>query len=306
MWGEVEPELRRVLGRLVQPADVDDIVQEVFIRLAARCGRKPLPVEAVVDLAKLAGWNLGLNALRDAAARAVPRGAVPEVTDASDVEEQAVWHLDLDRVLAAIAEMSEADRAVIAKALSPSRARGVTKREQDRLSLQLFRARNRLRARIAGVLSALPLWRWRWRMRPEVAQALGSFGATVMVATVVGVLGGSGATAPPAAVAAVTATVRAPTTAPPAVEPKAPVVVPPPVRAVPAAPAAQPAPRSTVAPVEAAPPVRTIVTVPRPTGGDDVAAVGGRDRREQDQLACLGGGPVTAVAETVCVPHPLR
>ncbi|MDQ3758231.1 MAG: hypothetical protein M3394_10325, partial [Actinomycetota bacterium] len=151
MWGQIEPELRRVLGRLVQPADIDDIVQEVFIRLAVRCERGPLRPEAVVDLAKLAGWNLGLNAVRDAAVRAFPRGALPELPASTDVEEQAVWHLDLDRVLAAVAEMSDADRSIIADALSPVRERGASKREQDRMSLRLFRARSRLRARVAGV-----------------------------------------------------------------------------------------------------------------------------------------------------------
>jgi DNA-directed RNA polymerase specialized sigma24 family protein len=309
MWGEVEPELRRVLGRLVQPADVDDIVQEVFIRLAARCRRKPLPVEAVVDLAKLAGWNLGLNAVRDASLRALPRDRVPDLPDANDVEEQAVWHLDLDRVLAAVAEMPEADRAVIAEALSPTRARGATKREQDRTSLRLFRARNRLRARIAGVLSGFPALRWRLRLRPEVAQALGSFGSTVMMATMMGVLGGDVPPRPPAPVTVVVAEAAAevvPPEAPqsPPVAHRATVQAGGPDRTPSTAPVT--AVSSPPVPEEATPPVQTLVTVPRPTGGNDVATVGGRDRREDEPLVCAGGWPVTRAEDTICVDHPLR
>ncbi|HEX2039781.1 MAG TPA: hypothetical protein VHF47_08630 [Acidimicrobiales bacterium] len=307
MWGEIEPELRRVLGRLVQPADVDDIVQEVFIRLAARCRRKPLPVEAVVDLAKLAGWNLGLNAVRDAGTRALPRGTVPDVPAATDVEEQAVWHLNLDRVLAAIADMSDADRRVILEALSPTRPHGATKREQDRSSLRLFRARSRLRERVAGVLSGLPVWRWRLRVRPEVAQALGSFGATVVVA-VVGVLAPAPSPAPRVA-QVVSSSGPAP---PPAPVPAA--VAASPRAAVPhtgsavhggadrgvhvAAATRPPAPRTDVATPE-----NKLVGVPHPAGGEDVATLHGYDRGERVPLACIGGGPLDP---PVCVPHPLR
>lgn len=296
-WGGIEPELRRVLRALLQPADVDDVVQEVFIRLAARAERRPLVPDAVGDLARLAAWRLGLNTVRDAAFRAQPRAELPEAMTPNDLEEQAVWHMDLDRVLQAIEGLSDPDRQAIRRALSPQRGR--TKREQDRLSLRLFRARTRLRARVTGVLGGLPAWRWRpWH--GQLVEVAGSATASVVLAALVAAFVGGSAEHPtgdstPVAVHAVdvqsiAAVSPVPETAPP-VETPAP------------RPNAAPAPAETEPELSspAPSPEHTRVAVPG-AGGGEGASVGTADNGGQEELACIGGG---GLSEDLCVPDPL-
>jgi hypothetical protein len=290
-WLGIEPELRRVLRGLLQPADVDDVVQEVFIRLAARAERRPLVPEAVVDLGRLAAWRLGLNALRNAGVRAQPQAVLPDVPGTTSLEEQAEWHLELGRVLAVIEELSVADRQAIMRALSPER--GGTKREQDRLSLRLLRARGRLRARISDVFGGLPIWRWRLLSAPLVeAGAIGASLVLGLLALVPAPVDGQRPTMMPLVA------VAPPPSDPPRLEGSSEAQE---QRRGEPGPDRKPLGRAT-GPAEPTDAYneRPLLTVRGPTGD---AGITSSDRGDRRDLACIGGGPL---AGPVCVPHPLR
>lgn len=302
LWPEIEPDLRRTLRRWVGSADVDDAVQEVFIRLERRVRRRPVEWDALRDLACLAATNLGKNAARDARRRAqlVEDIAVTEAQvarTAVSAEDEAGARISLETVMRAIAELSDIDRRAIARALSSEKSPS-DKRERDRLLLQLFRARSRLRAKVADVFVGLPVWRLRsWYA--DLAHVVGSAGAVVVVVTTLGTFGHDGSaplqqkTDDAARVTlAASASVTSPAVGAPGSTRRPPGVVV--VR-----------PRDAVVPADTPGVPRRqheLVVVSHPTGGD-AATVNGSDRGERRNLACVGGGPIPTV---VCVPHPLR
>lgn len=96
--------------------------------------------------------------------------------------------LALETTVAAFAELSEADRRALTTALRLE-PRGETKRERDRVSLQVLRARKRLRDLVDGRLAGLPWWRWRWPT-DAVLCSVASQVAIGAIAVTVGVLSG--------------------------------------------------------------------------------------------------------------------
>lgn len=302
IWPELETDLRRTLRRWVRPADVDDAVQEVFIRLERRLRRRPVDSDALRDLARLAATNLGKNAVRDARRRArlVERVAATEAQvtrSAVSAEHEADARIRLETVMRAITDLSDVDRRVIARALS-SETFPSDKRERDRMFLQLFRARSRLRAKIADVFAGVPAWRLRsWC--GEAAQVIGSAGTAAVVTALGSFIQSEPMPVPiPVRTDAVVARVVTPMSDVPAVGDALP-----PTRRPPSVGVVRTTAIVSLRSPAAEPPERNeLIAVPHPAGGD-AATVNGSERRQRRSLACIGGGPIP---EAVCVPHPLR
>jgi hypothetical protein len=109
-----------------------------------------------------------------------PERAVP------DLAETVEPRLLLDAAIEAMSSLPERDRRALTTALG-MQPRGATRRERDRVSLQVLRARRRLRERLEGWWAAFPWWRW-W-VDPAQLAAVPS-AAVVAVAVTVAAMSG--------------------------------------------------------------------------------------------------------------------
>lgn len=103
LWRGLSADLRRFIARRVDPADVDDLLQTVFLRLHTRAS-------SVLDDERLVGWlyTVTRNAItdhyrlasrrREVAVADFPTGDHPLTTDAVAVDE--AWAHDAEKELA--------------------------------------------------------------------------------------------------------------------------------------------------------------------------------------------------------------
>jgi DNA-directed RNA polymerase specialized sigma24 family protein len=143
VWPEVSLRLTRLLGSRGAARDVtDDIVQEVAARVLSR---------GIVfdDAADLMRWTVpvALNLLVDHA-RATKRVSVGQAVDSTvpDIADVVVDRDRLGRVLGAVAQLSDGDRAALVASGLPAADR----RESVRHAVRRHRARRRLLAIVDG------------------------------------------------------------------------------------------------------------------------------------------------------------
>jgi hypothetical protein len=143
VWPEVSRRLARLLASRGAAHDVvDDIVQEVAARVLSRA-------IAFEDAADLMRWTVpvALNLLVDHA-RATKRVTVGGQVDTTvpDIADVVVDRDRLGRVLGAVAQLSDGDRAALVAPGVPAADR----RESVRLAVRRHRARRRLLALVDG------------------------------------------------------------------------------------------------------------------------------------------------------------
>lgn len=146
LWPAVEPAVLRSLRRRGVPAaTAEDVTQEVAVRALDR---------EFESRAHVRRWctRVAVNLAIDDRRRQgnIESGEIPdaEVPAAGD---HAVLRLELSRVAAAIAGLSEVDQSVLRIAAAGESVTG-EKRDRDRFALQLFRARKRLLDALKGWL----------------------------------------------------------------------------------------------------------------------------------------------------------
>src|SRR5688572_2393246 len=179
LWPQVERWLMgSLLKRGVDHATAMDACQEVAVRLLTKRKRFESAEHFYRWVNKVAhnlvsNWQRNDHRLSD---EEVPERSSPDV--AASVEPRLL----LEEAVVAVAALSEADRQALAAALRLE-DRGRTKRERDRLALQLHRARRRLRDRLEDWWAGLPWWRWSWPFdsAPLTAASNAALGAVVIV-----------------------------------------------------------------------------------------------------------------------------
>lgn len=182
LWPEIESWLMgSLLKRGVDHAVAKDACQEVAIRMMTRRARFDSAEHFYRWLnivAQRIVWKWHRKGER-LTAEDVPEGSSPDVAMAVEPR------MTLEATVATFASLNETDRHALATALRMEQ-RGQTKRERDRVSLQVLRARKRLRDRLEGWLAGLPCWRWFTSVDPAPfaivsSAALGAAAVTVSV-----------------------------------------------------------------------------------------------------------------------------
>lgn len=182
VWPEVARSLRPFLRRKGVPAAaIDDVVQDVAVaavaqRVAFADANDLLRWARVVAIRRL--WRE-----RAAATRALPYAAVPERAAVDNVEDGAVARRELAAVIDAALALRQEDLS----AFQAAATREGSKRERDRLSLRLHRARQRLRAgsrRFIAALLPARADRWFGFDAGQLAAVVGS--AVIAVGTALG------------------------------------------------------------------------------------------------------------------------
>jgi hypothetical protein len=167
-WAVTSSTVARYLrARGVQQCDVDDLVQEVALRvLTARPGPDP---EKVLPWCLVVARNLSVDLARSRS-RNLCVADVPETAGPCDVEHEVVQRAELHKVLAALQVLAPADRAAIWDGVNevpapPDRKTAV------RLAVRRHRARQRLAGAVACALGWL-LWPVRRARQLSPAAAL--------------------------------------------------------------------------------------------------------------------------------------
>ncbi|MDQ3757775.1 MAG: hypothetical protein M3394_07990 [Actinomycetota bacterium] len=295
--------LASLLKRGLPGPVAEDIVQEVAYRAAAK-GIDPPSYRSLARWMHVAVHNRAATWLQASEREAARRTAVGDADQLVAAEDTAT-HVEQRAFLQAVAlefvALRSVDQEVIAMAANELRP-GRTKRERDRFSLRLHRARSRLEARLRDWLVAVTL---RLRLDDFIASAQ----HIVPLTAAIGVAGASAALGVAAS-------------APAAASEKSarPLAAESPASGAEAGDTATPATTSvahaaardsgvtvgttptTVPPVKPAPAVPYQRVDIRPSDGSGVEAET-REIPPKAPLLCLTNMPV---AGTNCVPHPLR
>lgn len=154
VWRTVEPRLRRyLLARRVPAADVDDVVQEVALRVLVH-GPDYDGADDLLPWCITVARNVATDAVR-AGARRAPADLTPDVPAADDVEGQVAARLELERTLAALKTLTFPEQRAIVEGLDQSRP------SPDRTtSVRLAVRRHRARQRLLALLAAIAAWAW--------------------------------------------------------------------------------------------------------------------------------------------------
>lgn len=146
VWPTVEHAvLRSLVRRGVSAATAEDVTQEVAVRALDREFESAAHVRRWCTRVAV---NLAIDDRRRH--RKVELGDTPE-GESRSAGDEAVVRLELSRVAAAIAGLSEVDQSVLRMAAAGESVEG-EKRDRDRFALQLFRARKRLLDALKGWL----------------------------------------------------------------------------------------------------------------------------------------------------------
>lgn len=181
VWRTVEPRLRRyLLARRVPAVDVDDVVQEVALRVLVHSPDYD-GADDLLPWCITVARNVATDAVR-AGARRAPADLTPDVPAADDVEGQVAARLELERTLAALKTLTFPDQRAIVEGIDQSRPC------HDRTtSVRLAVRRHRARQRLLALLAAIAAWAWGSlrRLRPTtVVMAAGplALAASISVA----------------------------------------------------------------------------------------------------------------------------
>jgi hypothetical protein len=138
--------IRRYLGsRGVRAVDIEDVCQEALARAIQHHVPYATP-DALLAWCLRVARNLHVDDIR----RTERHRLLAVVEDRlGDVEEDALGALRVQAVLDAFAELSEQDQAILASRTTPR-----DRRESNRMAVQRFRARSRLRNILGGALAA--------------------------------------------------------------------------------------------------------------------------------------------------------
>jgi hypothetical protein len=162
VWHVVEPRLRRyLLARRVPRGEIDDVVQEVALRILVK-GPRYDSGEDLLPWCLTVARNVATDAAR-AGARQVPVDVLPDQASGDDVAAEVASRLELERTLAALRGLTLSDQAAIVDGLDQPVAK------QDRAtSVRLAVRRHRARQRLLASLAAVTAWAWAScrRLRP--------------------------------------------------------------------------------------------------------------------------------------------
>lgn len=147
----VEPVIRRVIAaRAMNPADVDDLVQDCLERLLM--ARQRLAPEAVLPYAVVIARNLASSHAKSAIRHAA---AAPRILDAAEPErpdEVLLAGEARDAMMAALAQLSDQERRDIL-AYYGDGSQEVTKAQESRGALRVRMARTRAKLRLEYLLA---------------------------------------------------------------------------------------------------------------------------------------------------------
>jgi len=187
VWSDVSPRLRRFLAtRCVNPADIDDVVQETAERVLARRVAYT-SADNLFSWCCTVAWRLAITLHRRRARMAGPPEA--DVVASDDVAATVELRDELATVASVFPLLSVLDRAAITSTVEPS-----DRREAVKLAVRRHRARMRLMALVdAAVAIVVGLAR---RVLPNARRSVAVSAATALPILVIAALAfpSSGAT----------------------------------------------------------------------------------------------------------------
>ena len=162
LWPKVVSQLASDLRyRRLDPDTIEDFCQDAFVKALVHRGGISPTLDDLRRWTRVVVRNDATKRLRRL--ERLAEGDVPEdQASASDVEREVVARDRLRAVLDAVKRLPPEYRVAVGLAVSEG-DRGPTKREQDKVSLRLHRARQALR-KVTGALGGWRFAEWRWRL----------------------------------------------------------------------------------------------------------------------------------------------